>query len=92
MQYITKLEEIKQYPNETVWDFDQRFKTLMERVSFEMSEIQHKEWFIALFLSHIRLPLMQHKITTQSEALEIAMKLEASHVGENAVKMNQIKM
>ena len=28
-QYITQLKEIKQFPNETVWDFDQRFKTLM---------------------------------------------------------------
>ena len=32
-QYITKLKEIKQFPNETIWDFDQRFKTLMDRVS-----------------------------------------------------------
>ena len=33
-QYITELKEIKQFPNETVWDFDKRFKTLMARVSF----------------------------------------------------------
>ena len=39
MQYIIELKETKQYPNETIWDFDQRFKTLMERVSFEMSDI-----------------------------------------------------
>ena len=62
----------------------------MARVNFEMSNIQHKEWFIATLLSHIRLPLMQQKIATQSEALEIAMKLEASLVGKNAVGMNQI--
>ena len=87
MQYITELKEIKQYPNETVWDFDQRFKTLMARVSFEMNDIQHKEWFIATLRSHIRLPLMQQKILTQSEAMEIAMKLKASPVGENVVGM-----
>ena len=28
-QYIIELKEIKQFLNETVWDFDQRFKTLM---------------------------------------------------------------
>ena len=28
-QYITELKEIKQFPNETIWDFDQWFKTLM---------------------------------------------------------------
>ena len=29
-QYIIELKEIKEFPNEMVWDFDQRFKTLME--------------------------------------------------------------
>ena len=33
-QYITESKEIKQLPNETTWDFDQRFKTLMVRVNF----------------------------------------------------------
>ena len=56
-----------------------------------MSNIQHKEWFIATLLTHIRLPLMQQKIAKQSEALEIAMKLEASPIGENVVGMNQIQ-
>ena len=28
-QYITELKEIKEFPNETIWDFDQRFKKLM---------------------------------------------------------------
>ena len=40
---------------------------------------------------HIWQPLMQQKIVTQSEALEITMKLEASPVGENEVGMNQIQ-
>ena len=34
---------------------------------------------------------MQQNIVTQSEALETAMKLEASPVGESAVGMNQIQ-
>ena len=33
---------------------------------------------------------MYQKIAMQSEALEIAMKLEASPIGESAVGMNQI--
>ena len=37
-QYITELKEIKQFPNETIWEFDQRFKTLIARVSFSMSD------------------------------------------------------
>ena len=38
-QYITELKEIKQFLNETIWDFDQRFKTLLSRVSFEMIDV-----------------------------------------------------
>ena len=41
-QYIIELKDTKQFPNETIWDFDQRFKTLEERVSFQMSDVKHK--------------------------------------------------
>ena len=52
-QYITELKEIKQLPNETIWDFDQRFKTLIAQVSFQMSDVQHKEWFVVVLVPHI---------------------------------------
>ena len=90
-EYIKELKEIKQYINVTVWDFDQRFKTLMERDNFDMSDIQHKKWFIREFLTPIRLQLMQQKIATQSGVLEISIKVEASPNGENAVDINQIQ-
>jgi len=90
-EYIKELKEIKQYINVTIWDFDQRFKTLMERVNFDMNDIQHKKWFIPAFLTPIRLQLTQQKIATLSEVLEIAIKLEASLNGENAVDINQIQ-
>ena len=57
-QYIIELKQIKQYPNEIVWYFHERIKKLMEILSFEMSDIQHKEWFIMTLLSHIQIPLM----------------------------------
>ena len=63
----------------------------MVRVSFEMSDVQHKEWFIAELVPHVRILLMQQKIAKQSEALQITMKLEDSPVGENATHMNQIQ-
>ena len=34
LQCITKLKEIKQLSTEFVWDFDHRFKTLMDKVIF----------------------------------------------------------
>ena len=91
-QYIIELKEIKQFPNETVWDFDQRFKSLMEQVNFDMSEVEHKEWFIATLVPHIRHPLVQQKIAAKSEALEIAMKLEASPIEETAIGMSQMQV
>ena len=77
-QCITELKEIKQLQHESIWDFDQRFKTLLGQVNFEFPPQQHQEWFIAALLPHIQLPLMQQKVTSQGEALEIAMRLEAS--------------
>ena len=41
-QCITRIKEINHLPIESNWDFDQRFKTLMAKVSFHMSDVQHK--------------------------------------------------
>ena len=60
----------------------------MTKVIFGMSDVQHKEWFITTLVPHIRLPLMQQKIVTESEALEIVMNLEASPIGETGFGMN----
>ena len=81
-QCITEIKEIKQLSTESIWDFDQGFKNLMAKVSFHMSDVQHKEWFIALLLPHIQSPLTQQKIVLQMEALEIAMKSESSSIGD----------
>ena len=48
-------------------------------------------WFIVALLPRIRLPLMQQKVTSQSEALEIAMRLEASLMSESTLGMDQIQ-
>ena len=36
---IIEIKEIKQALAESVWDFDQRFKTLMAKLSFQMSDV-----------------------------------------------------
>ena len=61
-QCITELKEIQQKRGESVWDFDQRFKVLLDQVSFTIGPEKHKEWFIAALLPHIRTPLMQQKV------------------------------
>ena len=82
-QCITELKEIQQWRGESMWDFDQRFKVLLNQVSFTIGPENHKEWFIAALLPHIRTPLMQQKVAYQQEALEIAMKLETAPVQDN---------
>jgi hypothetical protein len=42
-QCITELKEIKQKVIEPVWEFDQRFKTLTGRLSFQIPDEQNKE-------------------------------------------------
>jgi hypothetical protein len=58
LQCIAELKEIKQIVNEALWDYDQRFKILKDRLTFWIPNEQHREWFIARLLSHIRCPLM----------------------------------
>jgi hypothetical protein len=89
-QCITELEEIKKKIIEPVWEFDHRFNTLTGRLSFQILDEQNKEWFISTLLPHIRVPFMQQKFSSQTEELEIAMKLEAAHVGESIPGMIQI--
>ena len=78
-------------PHETVWDFDQRFKTLLGHVNFAFATQQHQEWFIAALLPCIWLPLMQQKVASQSEELEIVMRLEASLMSESTLGMDQLQ-
>jgi hypothetical protein len=89
-QCITEMKEIKQKVAEPVWEFDKRFETLTCRLTFQIPNEQNKEWFIAALLPHIRVPLMQQNISSQAEALEIAMKLESTPMGESHSGMSQI--
>ena len=88
---IIEIKEIKHLPIEYVWDFNQRFKTLMAKVSFQLLDVKHKEWFIITLLPHIWTLLMQQKLVSPIEALEITMKLEASPVGDSGSGMMQIQ-
>ena len=89
-QCIIELKEIRQRITELVWEFDQRFKTLTGHLSFQIPYEKNKEWFIASLLPHIKVPLMQQKIASQAKALEIAMKLESTPMGESSSSMSQI--
>jgi hypothetical protein len=36
-----------------MWDYDQRFKVLLDRLTFQIEDMQHREWFIMGLLPHI---------------------------------------
>ena len=52
-QCIIEIKEIKQELVEMVWDFDEWFKLMMAKVSFQMLDVQHKDQFIVALLPHI---------------------------------------
>jgi len=56
-QYIKELKEIKKIQTKTVWDYKQRFKYVMGRLTFHIPDEQHRELLIVGLLSHIRFPL-----------------------------------
>jgi hypothetical protein len=87
-QCIIELKEIKKKVTEPIWEFDQRFKTLTGHLSFQILDEQHKEWYISSLLPHIRVPVMQQKVASQDEALDISMKLEATPVGKSSPGMS----
>ena len=75
------MKDIKQVKRESIWDFYQRFKDLMGRMNFQFTDQQHHECFIVGLLPHVCTPLIQQKVVSQLEVLEIEMK--SSLVGDN---------
>jgi hypothetical protein len=63
----------------------------MGRLTFQIPDQQHQGWFIARLLPHIRRPMIQQKVMSQLETLNIAMKLEASPAGDTR-GMAQVQM
>lgn len=62
-------------PVETPWELDQRMKCTICEANMNLTDGQHRKWFVASLLPHLRSALSQHNITTQEKALEIAMRL-----------------
>lgn len=63
-------------PDEMPWELDQMLKCTICEANMNLIDGQHHEWFVASLLPHLRSALSQKKITTQAEALEIAMRLQ----------------
>jgi hypothetical protein len=55
----------------------------MGRLTLAIIDQQHREWVIAGLFLDICFPLIQQKVASQLEDLEIAMKMEAYFVGDS---------
>lgn len=88
-QCITKLKFNRNLPR-VFGNLIRDLRKFLDQLSFEIAPQQHQEWFIVALLPHIKLPLMQQKITSQFKGLELAMKLEASPIGDTNVGVQQI--
>lgn len=90
-QCITKIKEIKQAIKQMAWGVDMRLKCLMGQANFQISDGLHKEWYMVVLLTHLRLLLSKQNIGRQAQALEIKIKLEASLVQETHIGVQQIQ-
>jgi hypothetical protein len=68
-QYMNEMIEIKEIPGEPIWEIDQRFKRLKEKLKYAITDMQHRHLFVNSLLPHLKYPLRQQKFQTQVEDL-----------------------
>lgn len=76
-------------PSEKPWELDQRLKCKIREANMNLID-GHHEWFVASLLPHLRFALSQQKITTQTEALEIAIRLHEMPMKDLNLGVQQI--
>jgi len=77
-------------PGETPWELDQRLKGMICEANMTLTDGQHHAWFVASLMPHLRTVLSQQKLSTQAEALEIAMRLHETPIQDPGLGMQQI--
>lgn len=63
-QTIVGFKEIAMKPGETPWELDHRLMFTIREANMNLTDGQHREWFMALLLPLLRVALSQQKITT----------------------------
>lgn len=63
---------------------------MIQQANMNITDEQHKEWYIASLLPHLRLPLSQRKIAMQEEVVEIMMRFEVSPIQDMNIEVQQI--
>jgi hypothetical protein len=78
-QYMNEMIEIKEIPGEPIWEIDQRFKRLKEKLKYAITDMQHRHLFVNSLLPHLKYLLRQQKFQTQEETLYATLQLEENH-------------
>jgi hypothetical protein len=63
---MKEMIEIRQKPGESVWEIEQRFKRLKGKLTYEITDMQHRHLFVNSLLPHLKYPLRQQKFQTQA--------------------------
>ena len=58
-QSIVGFKEIAMQLGETPWELDQRLKCKICKANMNLTDRQHREWFVASLLPHLRVALSQ---------------------------------
>ena len=56
-QIVVDLKDFKKGPSESAWEANQWLKKVIREGGFQYDDRQHTEWFIAMLLSHLRVPM-----------------------------------
>lgn len=89
-QSITKFKQITTLLGKTPQDLDQRLKSAICEASMMLTDVQHRAWFVASLTPHLRMALSQQKLSSQAEALEIAMRLHETLIQDLGLGVQQI--
>jgi hypothetical protein len=56
---MSELREIQQWEGESAWEYSEKFKDVIGRLTHPIHEEHQREWYIQGLLSLTRIPLMQ---------------------------------
>ena len=74
-QIVVDLKDFKQGPSESVWEAVQRLKKVIREGGFQYDDKKYTEWFISMFLPHLRIPMGHQTFESPENTPEVAMKL-----------------
>ena len=77
---------------ETTTDLHQRLKGMFREANMTLTDGQHHAWFVASPMPHLMTTLSQQKLSTQAEALEMAMRLHETPIQDLGLGVQKIHL